>query len=79
MIKKGPAFGKRLRDFRKKSLNPKTGLPYTQEAIAKKIGIRANYYNRLEKHGLDPQLSTMLKICTAFGCSLDDIILGRGE
>jgi len=55
-----------------KMLREKAG--FTQESLAKKLGIRVNTISRIENDHNLPTLETLLGMSRAFGMSLDEMV-----
>ena len=67
---------RRNEDFRKRyfSLRAKAGLQ-TQEAVAKKAGLRRSYIAVIETGGHFPQQKTLQKLAKAFGVDIAELLL----
>ena len=60
-------FAERLRFLREKA-----GL--SQAALAAKIGIKPNAYNKIETRGTQPGPEMLIELAKALGCSVDDLV-----
>ena len=69
-----PAFAARLKEYRKKTINPETGRGYTQREFAAKIGVSTTSYNGYE-HGVVPNMRRLKKLADVLQCSTD-VLLG---
>lgn len=72
-----PAFAARLKEYRKKTINPDTGKGYTQRELAAKIGVSTTSYNGYE-HGVVPSMRSLKKLADVLQCSTD-ILLGVAD
>lgn len=72
-----PAFAARLKEFRKKTINPETGKAYTQRELAAKIGVSTTSYNGYE-HGVVPSMRNLKKLSDVLQCSTD-VLLGVAD
>ncbi|MCL2593409.1 MAG: helix-turn-helix domain-containing protein [Defluviitaleaceae bacterium] len=63
------AMGERMKKCRK-------ALGYTQEDIAKMLGIQPNSYTRIETAVNNPSLMTFISIATILNTSLDYLVYG---
>ncbi|MBR5471856.1 MAG: helix-turn-helix transcriptional regulator [Oscillibacter sp.] len=68
-----PAFAARLKELRKKTVNPDTGKPYTQRELAARIGVSTTSYNGYE-HGVLPMLHNLKNLADVLQCSLDTLV-----
>lgn len=60
-------FAERLRFLREKA-----GL--SQAALAAKIGIKPNAYNKIETRGTQPGPEMLIELAKALGCSVDELV-----
>ena len=60
-------FAERLRFLREKA-----GL--SQAALAAKIGIKPNAYNKIETRGTQPGPEMLIELAKALGCSVDNLV-----
>lgn len=61
-------IAKRLRERR-------AALGLSQEAVAKRAGMHANYYCNLENGRRQPTSKTILRLVKALGCTPNDLLL----
>ena len=66
-------FAARLKELRKKTVNPDTGKPYTQKELAAKIGVSTTSYNGYE-HGVLPMLHNLRNLADVLRCSMDALV-----
>lgn len=65
-------MGRRLRDLRKAK-------GWSQEKLAEKSGISVKAIQNAERDTHDPSLFSVICIADALGCSLDYLVLGKGN
>ncbi len=65
-------MGRRLRDLRKAK-------GWSQEKLAEKSGLSVKAIQTAERDTHDPSLFSVICIADALGCSLDYLVLGRGN
>jgi len=49
-------------------------LGLTQEQLARMIDVGQEFISRIERKATPPKLETLLKICNALNCSVDDLL-----
>lgn len=60
-------FAERLRLLREKA-------GFSQAALAAKIGIKPNAYNKIETRGTQPGPEMLIELAKALGCSVDNLV-----
>src|SRR5690349_7535330 len=49
----------------------------SQSKLAERVDVSAEFISRLERGATLPSLPTLMRLCSALGCSPDDLLVGK--